>query len=182
MAVDREELLRDEYFQLQKTIEDFDGRTLTIKAWSVTFSAAGLGLAYQLSKPQLLLIAAASAWVFWLIEAAWKVHQRAFYRRIDQIEDWFAGREASSRPGEGDPSRDGEKGPPAPLQILNEWRASYRNETWLELWVRPSFGLGVIMPHVLITVAGLYLYFYEPPEPPAPPPAAMPPVAANAKG
>jgi len=36
-------LLAQEYLQLQKTVEDFDARALTIKAWSVTFSAAGLG-------------------------------------------------------------------------------------------------------------------------------------------
>ena len=30
--------LQAEYLHLQKVIEDFDGRALTIKAWSVTFS------------------------------------------------------------------------------------------------------------------------------------------------
>ena len=176
--MDREELLKEEYFQLQKTIEDFDGRTLTIKAWSVTFSATGLGLAYELSRPELLLVAAASAWVFWLIEAAWKVHQRAFYRRVDQIEDWFGGRKLSSPPEEGKKPKDGEPkaGPPAPLQILNQWRASYRGESWWELWVKPSFGLGVLLPHFLVTAAGIYLYFSKAPDPAA---TAKPPVAAD---
>ena len=31
--------LAQEYLFLQKVIEDFDARALTIKAWSVTFSA-----------------------------------------------------------------------------------------------------------------------------------------------
>jgi hypothetical protein len=29
--------LQTEYFHLQKTIEEFDGKAMTIKAWSVTF-------------------------------------------------------------------------------------------------------------------------------------------------
>ena len=43
--------LAQEYLFLQKTVEDFDARALTIKAWSVTFSAAGLGFAYQQHNP-----------------------------------------------------------------------------------------------------------------------------------
>ena len=35
-------LLKEEYLHLQKTVEDFDQRTLTIKAWSVTTSMAGI--------------------------------------------------------------------------------------------------------------------------------------------
>jgi hypothetical protein len=34
--------LQAEYLQLQKTIEDFDARALTIKAWSVTFGLTAL--------------------------------------------------------------------------------------------------------------------------------------------
>jgi hypothetical protein len=41
-AGDDNSLLVQEYMQLQKTVEDFDARALTIKAWCVTFSAAGL--------------------------------------------------------------------------------------------------------------------------------------------
>ena len=55
---DREKLLSDEYLLLQKRIEEFDGRLLTIKAWSVTFAAAAIGLAYQQHNPRLLLVSA----------------------------------------------------------------------------------------------------------------------------
>ena len=82
--------LAQEYLRLQQIIEGFDARALTIKAWSVTFSAAGLGLAYQQHNPVLLLVAAGSALVFWMVEAISKLDQRAFIPRIQQIEDWFA--------------------------------------------------------------------------------------------
>src|SRR5436309_6004811 len=38
------ELLKDEY--LHKTVDDFDQRTLTIKAWSVTTSMVGIAASF----------------------------------------------------------------------------------------------------------------------------------------
>jgi len=32
----QDDLLKEEYFHLQDTVEDFDQKALTIKAWSVT--------------------------------------------------------------------------------------------------------------------------------------------------
>ena len=84
-----DERLTEEYLQLQKIVEEFDGKALTIKAWSVTLSAAGLVAAYVENSPEILLIAAGSAIVFWLIEALWKTNQNAFYSRIYQIEEAF---------------------------------------------------------------------------------------------
>lgn len=40
------EFLRQEYFKLQEAIETFDEKALTIKAWSVTISMAGIGAAF----------------------------------------------------------------------------------------------------------------------------------------
>lgn len=150
--------LAQEYLFLQKTIEEFDGRALTIKAWSVTFSAAGLGLAYQQHNPILLLVAAGSALVFWIIEAVWKFHQRAFYPRIFAIEARFAEQA-------GDPAV-------APFQISSRWETelsagsagprlqqSGRSSTSLAV----PFFLGVMLPHILVLAAGLLLYRYAPP-------------------
>lgn len=78
--------LLEEYLQLQKTVEEFDGKALTIKAWSVTLSSAGLVAAYFDNEPTVLLIAGGSALVFWLVEALWKANQNAFYSRIYEIE------------------------------------------------------------------------------------------------
>lgn len=39
-------LLKEEYFHLQRTVEDLDQRILTIKAWSVTTSMAGIAASF----------------------------------------------------------------------------------------------------------------------------------------
>lgn len=70
MADDINTLLSDEYLHLQRVIEEFDQRALTLKAWSVSFSAAGLGLAYSEREAAILLIAALSALVFWIVEGS----------------------------------------------------------------------------------------------------------------
>jgi hypothetical protein len=46
MDPDIVELLKGEYFHLQKAVEEFDQRTLTIKAWSVTTSMAGIAASF----------------------------------------------------------------------------------------------------------------------------------------
>jgi hypothetical protein len=162
------QLLVQEYMQLQRTVEDFDARALTIKAWSVTFSAAGLALAYDKHNPQILLVASLSALVFWLTEAVWKIHQRAFYARIEAIEDYF---------------NSGGMGVTPPLQIRRSWFASYRGPHSGVRWLRVPFHLGVALPHLVIVAAGLLLYAVDPPsqEPPTapalspiPPPSAPP--------
>ncbi len=83
--------LRQEYFHLQKTVEDFDQRALTIKAWSVTVSMAGVGAAITQKAPILLLLSAGSALLFWVIEALWKSFQLAYYHRIRTIEGYMRG-------------------------------------------------------------------------------------------
>ena len=134
-------LLAQEYFRLQEAVEAFDSRALTIKAWSVTFSAAGLGLAYEQKTPVLLLIAAGSALAFWLVEAMWKVSQQSYYQRIRAIEAHFRGDKAT-----------------VPLQIAASWhrsfiaRGRYRDALRLMAWPH------VAMPHVLVAIAGVALW------------------------
>ena len=145
--------LAQEYLLLQKTVEDFDARALTIKAWSVTFSAAGLGLAYQQHNRILLLIAALSAVIFWIVEAVWKMHQRAFYARIREIEAHFA------LVGHGSF---------APFQILRSWQTSFgggagADEGGLRGRLAVPFFAGVMLPHVVVALAGVALYLVCPP-------------------
>lgn len=151
--------LAQEYLFLQKTIEEFDARALTIKAWSVTFSAAGLGLAYQQHNPVLLLVAAGSALAFWIVDAVWKYHQRAFYPRALMIERWFAARAA-------EPAA-------APFQINTFWQSEFgrgmldrvqtreTNSLW-KSYAIPLF-VGVMMPHAAVCAAGVALYLWFPP-------------------
>jgi len=144
--------LAQEYLFLQKAVEDFDARALTIKAWSVTFSASGLGLAYQQDKPALLLVAAGSAAAFWIVEAVWKYYQYGIYPRIFAIEAWFRGH----APDE----------PSAPFQISTSWfnvephRAKRRAEQGDDRgpgW-KVFLYVGVMMPHVFVVAAGLSLF------------------------
>lgn len=149
--------LSQEYLCLQKIIEGFDARALTIKAWSVTFSAAGLGLAYQQRDPVLLLVAAGSALVFWMVEAISKLDQRAFIPRIRRIEVWFESHGQDF----------------APFQISSQCERAYFTGLSApegrraladrgRAFVVPFFA-GIMLPHVVIAAAGVLLFFLAPP-------------------
>ncbi|MEO8418801.1 MAG: hypothetical protein ABI475_08770 [Methylophilaceae bacterium] len=58
------EFLRQEYFHLQSTVESFDEKALTIKAWSVTLSMVGIGAAFTAKMPLLLLLSAGASLLF----------------------------------------------------------------------------------------------------------------------
>ena len=149
MDPDRRELLKEEYFAIQKFIEEFDARALTIKAWSVTLSAAGIVTAYIQSEARVLLIAAGSALVFWIVEALWKTNQQAFYDRSREIERFFAGRE----------------GDLPPLQITTSWSSSWRRRGGAAHAFRVMAWPHVYMPHLVVAAAGLALYLFAPPLP-----------------
>ena len=145
--------LAQEYLLLQKTVDDYDARALTFKAWSVTFSAAGIGLAYQQHQPILLLIAALSAVLFWVVEAEWKFQKRSFFGRISEIEKHFA------LIGHGSF---------APFQVMSGWRKSLGLKPADEVAKTPgrweaALFLGIMLPHAVIAAAGLVLFFAYPP-------------------
>jgi uncharacterized membrane protein len=133
--------LQAEYYHLQKTIEDFDGRVLTIKAWSVTFGLASLVGAFA-SKGQLVfLIASAGALMFWLLEALWKSFQLGYYERVEQIERHFRGE------AELDSAH----------QISTTWQQWWESESW---WVlaKVAMWVHVALPHLFVVIAGLACY------------------------
>jgi len=90
------DFLSQEYFHLQKVIEDFDSKALTVKTWSVTFSAVAIGFAYDKHESVILIVACASAMEFWLVEGILKVNQQAYYRRVRELEKHFSGGEQQS--------------------------------------------------------------------------------------
>jgi hypothetical protein len=148
---DRVGLLKDEYFQLQKVVEDYDLRALTIKAWSVTFSAAGLVTAYLQNARILLLIAALSALVFWIVEALWKTNQQAYYPRIWKIERHF--RDAGTEKAE----------EIRPFAIGLSWGDSFRKEGSYWRSYRIMLWPHVALPHAVVAVVGVLLFFCWPP-------------------
>ena len=155
-------LLAQEYQQLQTAWRETGARMVTIKAWSVTFSAAGLGLAYSQAAPAFFLIASLSALVFWLIEGIIKSHQRAFVDRITQIEEHFNGGEQT-----------------VAFRIFKE-RAAFLNRTSKIRRVTATLLYPhVMLPHTVVAAAGLALFAIHVFEPPVltaltPPPSAAP--------
>jgi hypothetical protein len=137
----RTEYLRDEYLQLQKAVEDFDGRVLTIKAWSVSFGLATIAGAFLSHRPVVFVLASLASLCFWFVEVLWKSFQQAYYQRIEQIEKFFAGWSTAL----------------PPFQI---------HASWLEHWkgfktgfyFRMSFWPHVCFPHVFVIVAALLMF------------------------
>ena len=78
--------LQAEYAKLVDILNGFDQRLLTIKSWGVTLSLASLGLGFQQGHYGLFLVAAASGFAFWLLEAITKMHQIHYYPRMRDIE------------------------------------------------------------------------------------------------
>jgi hypothetical protein len=136
-------LLKEEYFTLQRQIEIYDEKALNIKAWSVTVSITGIGTAFHQQVPELLLISAFSSLLFWSIEVYWKIFQRAFFSRSRKIETYFMNPQT----------------PIEPLQISRSWLKSFnklkRKPKTYMLILYPH----VMLPHAIVTVGGLLIYF-----------------------
>jgi hypothetical protein len=134
-------LLQVEYYHLQKTIEDFDIRALTIKAWSVSFGLAAIVTAIASRANLIFLLASAGGIVFWLLEAYWKSFQLGYCARINAIENHFAGRTEVL----------------TPHQISTSWREWWVGEPWLNR-LRPAVWLHVALPHLIVAFGGLLTY------------------------
>jgi hypothetical protein len=135
-------LLKEEYFHLQTTIESFDQRVLTIKAWSVTASMVGLVAAFTQNEPIILLLSGASSIIFWMIEVLWKEFQQSYYHRLYDIEKYYRN----------------EKTDIYALQISTEWLRQYTSlpgRTFIDIALWPH----VMLPHILVAIAGFSLWF-----------------------
>ncbi|HYL84395.1 MAG TPA: hypothetical protein VE263_09180 [Candidatus Angelobacter sp.] len=138
-AVDRE-FLRQEYFRLQEALEKFDEKALTIKAWSVTLSMAGIGTAFLKNAPILLVLSGIASFLFWLIEAWWKVFQQAFYPRIYEIEALMMGRAVEHAT--------------SPF-IAGSWVIAWNAARDRGLVWRVMFWPHVFLPHALVALIGV---------------------------
>ena len=82
------DLLKQEYFFLQTTIEDYNKQIWVIKALGITGTGAVLALMPQ-HKPNasaIALIGCAIPLFFWILSSQWKHFQRGFYPRVFEIE------------------------------------------------------------------------------------------------
>ena len=133
--------LQAEYLHLQKAVEDMDARAVTIKAWSISFSLAAVAGAFASKAINVLLLACASAVLFWWLEARWKTFQDAYYARIDAIERHFRGEQVL----------------PSALQIRASWYESWNGGSRKRLWQIMSWP-HVALPHAAVAVVALLLY------------------------
>ncbi|BAB73601.1 hypothetical protein ACN23B_09485 [Anabaena sp. FACHB-709] len=81
-------LLKEEYFFLQNTIEDYNKQIWVIKALGITGTGGVLTLMLQ-QRPNATAIALIGCTIplfFWILESQWKHFQRGFYPRVYEIE------------------------------------------------------------------------------------------------
>lgn len=136
--------LQAEYLHLQRAVEDMDARAVTIKAWSISFSLAAVAGAFASKAASVLLLACASAVLFWWLEARWKTFQDAYYGRIDALERHFRGEQALT----------------SALQIRAAWYASWNGGSRGRLWRIMSWP-HVALPHAAVAALALLLYGLE---------------------
>lgn len=134
-------LLTQEYLHLQGVIEEFDSKALTIKAWSVTFSLAAIGVSYASKAPVILAVASLSSLLFWLLESSWKTFQYAYYKRTGHIEEYFRGDRKSLQP----------------MQIGVTWYSQWKKGGGKRL-LRIMFWPHVALPHIVILFLGIFLF------------------------
>lgn len=80
------ELLKQEYFFVQTTIEDYNKQIWVIKALGIIATAAVMGLALQQKQGLIALVGCTIPLFFWILESQWKHFQRGFYPRAAEIE------------------------------------------------------------------------------------------------
>ncbi len=127
--------LEKEYFHLQTVVEEFDSKSLTIKAWSVTLASAIAGSSAFTKENIILLFAALVSLMFWFIDGYWKTFQYANYKRIKEIEAFMRG----------------EKNDLDNLQIGTSWGKSYHKGG-----IRRLFKM-LFWPHVFLPHGAMFL-------------------------
>lgn len=133
--------LQAEYLHLQKTVEDFDGKALTIKAWSVTFSLTVLVGAFVSHANTVFLIASVASILFWYLETMWKVFQLGYYERIQEIEAHFRGEELQE----------------CADQIYASWMNKWNMTTWSQIRAMAMWP-HIALPHAVVAAVGFLLF------------------------
>jgi len=149
MAELTEKRISEEYFHLHQTVEKFDEKALTVKAWSITASLAMVSASFYEGIPILCVIAAVASALFWVIELNWKSFQQAYYARIKEIEEYMKEPTENFRA----------------FQISASWYASWRVKRNFKEFTKVMFWPHVCLPHLPIVVGGIVIYcidLYDP--------------------
>ena len=126
------EFLKQEYFFLQTTREDYNKQIWVIKALGITGTGAVVALAVQQNQAIISLIGCAIPLFFWILESQWKHFQRGFYPRIYKIESLLNGRHHLSCPS-----------------IFSDWSRTFRRD--VEQHRKGYFWNGLLNPSVFIS-------------------------------
>ncbi|NEN97459.1 MAG: hypothetical protein F6J94_28620 [Moorea sp. SIO1F2] len=80
-------LLKQEYFFLQTTVEDYNKQIWVIKALGITATGVVVRMVLKEKQNSIALIGCAIPLFFWILESQWKHFQRGFYPRLVEIEE-----------------------------------------------------------------------------------------------
>jgi hypothetical protein len=137
------DLLKDEYIMLQTMYGDMDNKGLTVKNWAITVALAIIGTSILRDQKLLLLVAAGTCLMFWIIEAYWRGLAHFFAVRIREIEIAF---------------RDGTWEQEPPLQLYTSWSKEYNQSK--DQTIQHLFRWNTVLPHAVIFVCIWVIYFF----------------------
>jgi hypothetical protein len=141
--MNREDLLKTEYFKLQDFYENFDSKVQTIKGWSATISIAAITFGFSYKNGFIWLFAALTALVFWIMEAKWKIFQYCYADRIAEIEKAFRNEKIDTID---------------PLQIYSSWFKAWEKKPkiWTILFMKI-----VMIPYVYTIIVCIALFCFQ---------------------
>lgn len=148
---DLKETAEKEYYYLENEIGRYDLMCHGIKNWSITVNFAVLAAAFTQKVPELFLLSALAALIFWKTEARWKRIQRVHGVRIRAVEKYLNG------------ELEEYKGPRIAENITSQF-LQYGKTYWSRAWgvtkreFRTMAYGNVQLPHNMIFITGCTLF------------------------
>jgi hypothetical protein len=143
-------LLREEYFFLETTIEDYNKQIWGIKALGLTGTGAVIVLMLQQKQPLIALIGCVIPILFWILESQWKHFQRGFYPRAAEIEYILTQQFHYKSP-----------------RIYHKWTTSFNHPTrhhrinyWQDGLLNPSVYVTYLLEIVFLVTLYLLRYYF----------------------
>lgn len=156
-----EDALLKEYYEIFKTVNEFDKHLLTVKGWGVTLALAALAWGFKEAHFGLFLVASLSGLSFWLIEGTMKRHQMRYYLRMREIEVLRYDQEVDQKAREASSPRIDSSWSHAGSLYVGKGTEDYHpritkgpRKSYQLAWFFPH----VALPHVVSVVAGIVLF------------------------
>ncbi|HLO85795.1 MAG TPA: hypothetical protein VK203_12420 [Nostocaceae cyanobacterium] len=141
------DLLKQEYFFLQTTIEDYNKQIWVIKSLGITGTGAVAGFIFQ-QRSNVTFIATIGCAIpifFWILESQWKHFQHGFYPRVAEIESIFTNTYGLSSP-----------------KIYRGWTSTFKRSItpkghsyWLDGLLNPSVFISYVLEIVCLLAIAL---------------------------